>query len=303
MRSRKPRIRALHDMDLDLEEGECLALVGESGSGKTTLGRCLLRLIEPTEGKVYFDNEDIMALSKKRLRHRRRHFQMIFQDPWSSLNPRMRVGEAIVEPLVAHRLPRGGQRKVRLGELIAQVGLSESIARRFPHELSGGQRQRVAIARALATEPRLLIADEPVSALDVSVQAEILNLLSTLQERLALTLLFISHDLALVEHLADRVMVLYLGRIVEQGPREAIFDTPAHPYTAGLLKSVPSLNPRKGPAELAIPGEVPSPASPPSGCVFHPRCTIARPECSITPPHLERLGEHREVACHFPGEA
>ncbi len=302
-------VKAVDGVDLVLWPGECLALVGESGSGKTTLGRCLLRLEEPTSGSVRFRGEDLLALSPEALRRLRRRFQMIFQDPYGSLNPRMRVRSILSEPLEVHGLAPGSARPRRVHELLRLVGLPDGAERRYPHEFSGGQRQRVGIARALATEPDLLVADEPVSALDVSVRAQIVNLLVELQERLDLALLFIAHDLALVEQIADRVVVLYLGRVVEEAPAAELFAQPRHPYTVSLLSAVPVPDPEGGRERIVLPGELPSPASPPAGCPFHPRCPIARERCSGEVPALRPAADggsegrtgHR-VACHYPGE-
>jgi oligopeptide/dipeptide ABC transporter ATP-binding protein len=326
LRRRRGSVAALAGVDLEVRRGECLAVVGESGSGKTTLALCLLRLLEPTAGRVTFAGEDLLALPPDQLRRRRRRFQMIYQDPYDSLDPRQRIGAALAEPLLLHRLvPQGetGRRRAtrrRAVELLAMVGLPPSTAGRFPHELSGGQRQRVGIARALAVEPDLLVADEPVSALDVSVRSQILNLLAELQERMGLTLLLIAHDLAAVEQMADRVAVFYLGRIVELAPGAELFARPLHPYTASLLASVPVPSPEsawrrvRGGATLA--GEPPSPASPPPGCPFHPRCPVAQPRCRVERPELLAAapevgmapgttalaaGAGRRVACFYPG--
>jgi oligopeptide transport system ATP-binding protein len=302
-------VRAVAGVDLAVRRGECLALVGESGSGKTTLGRCAIRLVEPTSGQVRFDGEDLLTLPAEELRRRRRRFQMVFQDPYGSLDPRQRVGSIVAEPLSVHGLVHGrAERESRAAELLESVGLSPAMAIRYPHELSGGQRQRVGIARALAPGPDLLVADEPISALDVSVRAQILNLLSGLQERLGLTLLLIAHDLAAVEQVADRVAVLYLGRLVELGPRERVFARPLHPYTACLLSAVPVPEPpvrsRSGNSRrAALPGEPPSPLAPPSGCVFHPRCPIARPRCAAEAPPLAEIAPGHLAACFYPGEA
>jgi oligopeptide transport system ATP-binding protein len=295
-------VRAVQEVDLAIHAGECVALVGESGSGKSTVGRMLLRLIEPTAGRVVFRGEDLAALDRETLRRRRRHFQMVFQDPFGSLNPRMRIGAALAEPLAVHSLASRAEIPERVAELLDSVGLPLDARDRFPHEFSGGQRQRIAIARALATAPDFLVADEPVSALDVSVRAQVTNLLTRLQEKLGLALLFVAHDLALVEHLADRVAVLYLGRLVETAPAAELFARPLHPYTLALLSAVPvpSVAPRRH--RIALSGEPANPASPPTGCAFHPRCPIARERCRNERPILTAAGAHHQVACHFPGE-
>jgi oligopeptide/dipeptide ABC transporter ATP-binding protein len=315
LQRRRGTVRALDGVDLAVGHGECVALVGESGSGKTTLGRCALRLIEPTAGAVRFDGEDLLALRGAALRRRRRRFQMVFQDPWGSLDPRQRVGSIVTEPLGLHadspkRLDRAG-RAARGAELLATVGLAPELWDRFPHELSGGQRQRVGIARALAPEPDLLVADEPVSSLDVAVRAQVLDLLARLRQRLGVAMLLIAHDLAAVEQLADRVAVMYLGRIVELGPARELLARPRHPYTVSLLSAVPVADPhrrhqRQG--RLVLPGEPPSPMAPPAGCPFHPRCPSARPRCAaerpeLAPPAAAGGGEWAPaVACFYPGE-
>jgi ABC-type oligopeptide transport system ATPase subunit len=344
LRRQRGWLTALAGVDLELRRGECLAVVGESGSGKTTLALCVMRLIEPDAGRVIFAGEDLLALSPRELRRRRRHFQMVYQDPYGSLDPRQRVGAAIAEPLLLHAHPapaaagwrsRRRAARRRAVELLATVGLPAAAAERFPHELSGGQRQRVGIARALAVEPELLVADEPVSALDVSVRSQILNLLAELQQRMGLTLLLIAHDLAAVEQLADRVAVFYLGRVVELAPSAELFAQPLHPYTASLLASVPAVPgaaPGAGHAPAAaapaggavaatgrrrfrsrvpLAGEPPNPAAPPPGCPFHPRCPVAQPRCSSERPALLPAGAAgpaagapppgRLVACFFPG--
>jgi oligopeptide/dipeptide ABC transporter ATP-binding protein len=321
LQRRRGTVRALDGVDLEVARGECLALVGESGSGKTTLGRCALRLIEPTAGRVFFDGEDLLALPAGPLRARRRRFQMIFQDPYGSLDPRQRVESAVDEPLAIHTDLGAAGRRERVRELLAAVGLAPELGSRFPHELSGGQRQRVGIARALAPEPDLLVADEPVSSLDASVRGQVLSLLAGLRERLGLTLLLISHDLAAVERLADRTAVMYLGRVVESAPTGELMARPRHPYTVSLLSAVPVADPRRRRRRIVLAGEPPSPVAPPPGCPFHPRCPVARPRCAAERPPLEPAsagstadttagagtsagtGEwERAVACFYPGE-
>jgi oligopeptide/dipeptide ABC transporter ATP-binding protein len=293
---------AVDRVSFDVGRGETLGLVGESGSGKSTIGRLLLRLEEPTNGRVLFEGEDWLAIDGAELRRRRRDLQIVFQDPQTSLNPRIRCGAQIAEPLAVQRISRGRDLRERVASLLDEVGLSEDVARRFPAELSGGQRQRVAIARALATRPKFVVCDEPVSALDVSVAAQVLNLLASLRERIGLSYLFISHDLAVVSQVADRVAVLYLGRIVEVGTPGELFARPLHPYTAALVSAAPKADPFEAGARIALHGEPPSPASPPTGCAFHPRCPIARPRCRDEAPPLALSADGRQVACFFPGE-
>jgi oligopeptide/dipeptide ABC transporter ATP-binding protein len=294
---------AVDGVSLAIRPGETLGLVGESGCGKSTLGRLMLRLVEPTAGEVFFDGQPLGALASGELRRMRRHMQMIFQDPYGSLNPRMRVASIVGEGLAIHRLGSRALRRERVARLLAMVELPPDAAERYPHEFSGGQRQRIGIARALAVEPRFIVADEAVSALDVSIQAQILNLLQDLQRRLGLTMLFIAHDLRIVEHVSDRVAIMYLGRIVESGPRAEIYTNPRHPYTRALLSAVPVPDPRQRKQRMVLGGDVPSPVEPPAGCAFHPRCPHAIEVCrGIIPPLETGRGGHA-VACHvFPAE-
>ena len=299
-------VSSVAGVDLEIYRGETLALVGESGCGKSTLGRLLLHLIEPTAGKVIFDGADLGAMSARELRAIRQRMQIIFQDPFSSLNPRMKVGKIIEEPMKIHGLyPDKKEREAKVRELMEHIGIRPEYYNRYPHQFSGGQRQRVGIARALALHPELVVCDEPVSALDVSIQAQILNLLRDLQQDFHLTYLFISHDLSVVRYIADRVCVMFLGRICEIGEAEQIYSHPRHPYTKFLMESVPLPDPdlRKEDRDL-LPGEVPSPIAPPSGCRFHTRCPYAQPICAQEPPPAFRdLGGGHCCACHFPLEA
>ena len=290
-------VRAVDGVSLSIREGETLGLVGESGCGKTTAGRSILRLIEPTEGRIKFDGTDVRALSRKGLRAIRRQMQIIFQDPYSSLNPRMTVGGMLSEALKIHKLARGRALRPRIAELLDTVGLRPDYARRYPHEFSGGQRQRIGIARALAVNPRFIVLDEPVSALDVSIQAQIINLLQDLQARLGLTYLFVAHDLSVVRHISDRVAVMYLGRIVEIADSKQLYTNPQHPYTMALLSAVPVPDPRRKRSRTVLSGDVPSPANVPSGCPFHPRCPEKEEACSRVVPDLLEVESDHGVAC------
>jgi oligopeptide transport system ATP-binding protein len=297
-------IRAVDGVSFDLAPGETLGLVGESGSGKTTLGRATLCLIEPTAGDVLFEGRSLLSLSPRALRAARRHFQIIFQDPYGSLDPRMTVEEIVGEGIAIHRIVPRRERAARVAALLERVGLRSEHARRYPHELSGGERQRVGIARALAVEPKFIVCDEAVSALDVSIQAQVLNLLADLQEERGIGYLFIAHDLAVVEHIAARVAVMYLGRIVEEGPAEAIYARPQHPYTQALLAAVPRSHPAEEGRRARLAGDPPSPVDPPSGCPFRTRCPVAEPRCAEGPvPFIEVAAGHagHRVACLKPG--
>jgi len=302
---RSGAVRAVDGVSFEVARGETLGLVGESGCGKTTVARLVLRLEAPTAGRVSFDGEDLLALSSKALRAKRRELQIVFQDPMSSLNPRMTAGEILAEPLFVHRVATGAALDARVDALLEQVGIPASWRQRYPHEFSGGQRQRIGVARAIALGPKLVVCDEAVSALDVSVQAQVLNLLLELRERLGLAYLFISHDLSLVRHVSHRVAVMYLGQLVEQAPTARLFGAPAHPYTKALLSAIPVPDPRRRRERIVLAGDVPSPANPPAGCRFHTRCPFVMARCKQEEPPAYRVGEGHEVRCFLadPGGA
>ena len=297
--SRKTFVHAVNGVCFEIAEGEILGLVGESGCGKSTLGRMVLRLIEPTRGEISFQGKNILKLKQKDLQGLRKAMQIIHQDPYSSLNPRMKIGEILSEPLKIHHIARGSEATERTSELLRKVRLSPSSMHRYPHEFSGGQRQRIAIARALASNPKLIVCDEPVSALDVSIQAQVINLLKTLQKEYQLSYLFIAHDLMVVQHISDRVAIMYLGKFVELGDNEAIYSHAKHPYTEALLSAVPVPDIHRKRMRTILDGEVPSPIHLPGGCFFHPRCSYAVKDCHEEQPSLKKIGENHFVACHL----
>lgn len=299
-RRRQAVVKAVDGVSFEIARGETVGLVGESGCGKSTLGRAAIRLVRPTSGELEFEGRDLLGLDRLELRQQRREFQMIFQDPFSTLNPRMTVEQILGEALEIHHLGTNArERRGVVEELLDQVGLDRSHAERYPHEFSGGQRQRIGIARALAVKPRLIICDEPVSALDVSVQAQVVNLLQDLQAKLGLTYLFIAHDLAVVEHISQRILVMYLGRIVESGPAREVIRNPAHPYTKALLSAVPSVRKEMQQERIPLKGELPSPMNPPEGCPFHTRCPLAEARCRAEQPVHKALSASHSAACHF----
>jgi len=296
---KKEAVRALDNVSLYIKEREILGLVGESGCGKTTCGKLILRLIDPTEGSIYFEGNDITHLNQKEMKEFRRKMMIIYQDPFGSLDPRMAIGSTIAEPMVVHNIVSKEEKENKIIELMEKVGLTQDQINRYPHEFSGGQRQRIGIARALATNPKFIVADEPVSALDVSIQAQIINLLKDLQKEFGLTLLFIAHDLSVIKHISDRVGVMYLGKIVELSQKKELFDNPKHPYTEALLTSIPVPDPKFVKKSKILMGDVPSPINPPSGCRFHPRCSKCMPKCSKVEPELKEVTKGHFVSCHL----
>ncbi|RXT04334.1 ABC transporter ATP-binding protein [Ammoniphilus sp. CFH 90114] len=292
-------VKAVDDVSFHVKRGETLGIVGESGCGKSTAGRTILRLLEPTEGQILFEGKDLRLLSREEMRRMRKEIQMVFQDPFASLNPRLKIKDIIAEPLLAHHLATKENVEEKVYQILQVCGLRPEQAERYPHEFSGGQRQRIGIARSLVLRPKLIIADEPVSALDVSIQSQILNLLQDLQEQFELTYIFISHDLSVVRHISNRVGVMYLGRMVEMGPTENMYSEPLHPYTQALLSAVPVANPLEKKERIILSGDVPSPANPPAGCAFAPRCPKVLEVCKSVRPELEYVSEDYQVACHL----
>jgi len=290
-------VYAIQDISFDLKAGETLAIVGESGSGKSTTGRTVLRLTEPTAGQVFYNKENIFDLSKREMRPVRKDMQMVFQDPFSSLNPRIRIGQTIEEPLVIHSIGNANERRERVFEMLDKVGMQSEHYYRFPHEFSGGQRQRLGLARALIVNPKIVICDEPVSALDVSIQSQVINLLKEMQAELNLTYLFITHDISVVRYISDRIGVMYLGKLVEEAPTESLFAEPLHPYTQALFSAVPGRGKKR--ERIVLKGEIPSPLNPPSGCVFHTRCPHVMDRCKVDIPEKREMSPRHYVACHL----